>query len=245
MKTILSLFCALAIFATGAFSQVNTLTSTTTSAAILATDSTVTLTSTTGVTVSAAGVQGSQLYVVSPGNVRGETMQVKSLSGSVVTVIRARSGIRSGFPSGATVLIGSPNWFYAYDPAGSCVTASLYVSPWVNTLTGSTWLCSSITTTWVPGFANATGEAQQVTAAVASVAGATAVNGPLQHITGTNAITSFTMGIGWSGQAFTVIPDGAFTTTATNNIGKASTAVVNRPLTFTWDATNSVFVPSY
>lgn len=245
MKTTILSLSALFLCLGSAFAQTNTLTATTLSAAALATDGAITLTSATNVVVPSIGVMGSQLYVISPGTMRGETMQARSVSGGIVTVARGKTGIRSGFPSGSYVLIGSPNWFFAYDPSGSCVAANTYVTPLVNVLTGSMWLCSTITGTWVPGFANQAGEAQQVTAAVASVAGATAINGPLQHITGTNAITSFTMAAGWSGQGFTVIPDGAFTTTATNNIGKASTAVVNRPLTFTWDATNSVFVPSY
>ncbi|WP_180540130.1 hypothetical protein [Nevskia soli] len=250
MKTILSLIAAVALclapaFAPDASAQVNVLTSTTTSQAILATDSTVTLTATTGVTVAGIGVQGSQLYVIAPGYPRGETMQVKSLTGSVVTVIRGRSGIRAGFPSGSTVLIGSPNWFYAYDPSGSCVTANVYVSPWVNTLTGSESLCSSVTLSWVPSWNSPYGDSFAPTAAVASAAGLITPSGPLFHVTGTAAITGFNIPVGFTGGAFTVIPDGIWTTTTANNIALASTSVVSKPITFTYDFNTAKFYPSY
>lgn len=230
-----------------AFAQINTLTATTLSAAVLSTDKVINVTSATNINAQniQSGTVGSELYVVAPGSPRGEVMLVTGVSSTAISVRRTPGGAATGFPSGSLVLVGQPNWFYDYDPSGSCTTATVFASPWVNTRTGSQWLCSTITLSWVPGFANAYGESAQVTAAVASVAGATAVNGPLQHITGTNAITSFTMGAGWNGQGFCIIPDAAFTTTATNNIGKASTAVAQKTLCFTWDATNSVFDPAY
>lgn len=246
MKNLFRILAAAALSAAAMFAQTNTLTATTTSSAVLATDSIVNLTSATGVNALSlpAGTPASELYVVAPGNQRGELMSVVSISGTAIKVRRGIQGSRSGFPNGSMVLIGNPNWFYDYDPSGSCTTANTFVAPWINTKNGNQWLCSTITLSWVPGFQNA-GSVPQVTAAVASVAGATGVNGPLQHITGTNAITSFTMGAGWNGGGFCVIPDGAFTTTATNNIGKASTAVAQKVLCFTWDNTNSVFDPSY
>ncbi len=87
---------------------------------------------------------------------------------------------------------------------------------------------------WVPGWNNPARSA--VTAAVASVAGATLPSGPLFHMTGTNAITSFTMPVGFTVGSFTVIADDAFTWTATNNLGDAGTAVALSTITFTWDA---------
>jgi hypothetical protein len=242
-----SLALALCLTAGFAAAQVNTLTQTTTTSAILATDAIINVTSATGINAPNPGtsVIGSQLYVIAPGSPRGETMIVRSVTGTVIGVRRGATGIRSGFPSGAIVLIGQPNWFQAYDPNGSCVTASVYVSPWVNTLTGAQWLCSSVTLTWVPSWGNAAGDAFAPTTAVASVAGATLPSGPLFHMTGTNAITSFTMPVGFAAGSFTVIPDGAFTATATNNIAKASTAVVGRPLIYTWDPATALFYPSY
>lgn len=232
-----------------AFAQINTLTATTLSSAALSTDKTIYVTSATN--INAPNIQsntvGSQLYVVAPGSIQGEVMLVVSVSSTAIGVRRTDGGRASAFPSGSMVLVGQPNWFFGDDPSGGCTTANVFVSPRVNTKTGWQWYCSTITLSWVPGFQNplAANNSAQVTAAVASVAGATAVNGPLQHITGTNAITSFTMGAGWNGGGFCIIPDAAFTATATNNIGKASTAVIAKTLCYTWDATNSVFDPSY
>jgi hypothetical protein len=48
-----------------------------------------------------------------------------------------------------------------------------------------------------------------------------------------------------AGAPFCIIPDGTFTTTATNNIALASTAVVNKLLCYTFDSTNKKYVPSY
>lgn len=250
MKAALSFLVAIAlgcaIAPAPAAAQINTLYATTLSAAAAQSDDTLTVASTTSMTApsaQSATPAGSQLYVVDPGSARGEVAQVISISGSVVTVRRGAAGQRTAHVSGAMVLYGPPNWFQKYDPSGGCTAASTYVTPWVNVTNGLQWLCSTITASWVPGWQNPNPPA--ATAAVASVAGATAVNGPLQHITGTNAITSFTMGTGWNGAGFCVIPDGAFTTTATNNIAKASTAVANKTLCWAYDNTNGVFTPNY
>lgn len=249
MKTLLRLSLLAGLAIASAFGQINTLTATTLSSAMLSTDKTIYVTSATN--INAPNLQnntvGSQLFIVAPGQPRGLAVLVTSVSGTAIGIrVSSAGGANGGYPSGSVVLVGQPNYFFDKDPDGGCVTATTFVTPFVNVLTGQQWLCSTITLSWVPGWQNmlATSNAQ-VTAAVASVAGATAINGPLQHITGTNAITSFTMGPGWNGGGFCVIPDGAFTTTATNNIAKASTAVVNRTICWQWDATNSVFTPSY
>jgi hypothetical protein len=44
---------------------------------------------------------------------------------------------------------GPDNWFYSVDPSGSCTTASTYVSPYINTVTGQEWVCSAVTGSWV------------------------------------------------------------------------------------------------
>ena len=224
--------------------QINTLTSTTLSKAVLAVDRIVNLTSATGVNAPQPGVVGSELYVISPGNPRGEVMVVVSVNSTAVTVTRGSQGLQSDIPNGSTVLIGQPNWFYSYDPSGGCTAAATYVTPWVNTKTGAQWLCSTITLSWVPGWQNDYAT-PAVTTAVASAAGAILPSGQLFHVTGTAAITGFTLPVGYAGGPFCVIPDGIFTTTTAGNIALASTAVVNRLLCFAYDATNSKFVPGY
>jgi hypothetical protein len=237
--TLLGMLASAALFA-----QQNTLTATTLSAAITAQQNTFTIASATNVLVPTGNsAVGSQLFVQDAGNEIGELMQVSALSGTSVTVTRAGNQ-RKPHISGAMVLVGNPQWFQKYDPTGSCTTASTFVTPWVNTVTGKQWLCSSVTGSWVPGWGTPTGNAQ-TTGTVASVAGATAVNGPKQKVSGTNAITSFTMGPGWNGEDFCIFPTGAYTTTATNNIGKATTAVANQVQCWYWDKTSSAFFPSY
>jgi hypothetical protein len=83
---------------------------------------------------------------------------------------------------------------------------------------------------------------------VASVAGAQPIPGPVSKISGTNAITSFTFtgngAIGLNGAAtvnssngaeFCIIPTGVFTTTATNNIGAATTSIVGVEQCWVWN----------
>jgi len=248
MKRIYSLAFALCLTVGAAFGQLNTMYSTTTSTALLSTDSIINVTSATNMTApspASATPAGSQLYVIAAGNPRGESMYIQSINGTAITVRRGVTGGRFAAPSGSLILFGPPNWFRAYDPSGGCTAANTYITPHVNTLTGAQWLCSTVTLTWVPSWGNPAGDSFGPTAAVASVAGATLPSGPLFHMTGTNAITSFTLPLGFVSGSFTVIPDAAFTATATANIGKASTAVVQRPLTYTYDSAAGLFYPSY
>jgi hypothetical protein len=147
------------------------------------------------------------------------------------------------------VLAGQANWFYNKQfpgALGACTPANVISSPYIDVSTGLQWLCSTLSGfgQWVPGWQNGEIPARN-TAAVASAAGQITPSGPLFHITGTAAITGFTMPAGWEYGGFCVIPDGAFTTTTAHNIGIASTATVGRTMCFTWDQTNSKFYPSY
>ncbi len=219
------------------------LTQTTTTAAVSASTNVIPLTSVTGIAagVVTSGTVGTQLYVVDKGQKIGETMNVLSVSGLNVTVSRI-PGAEVSHASGAMVLAGQPNQFYGYDPTGATDAAN---TPWVNIYTGNQWLYSSVTGTWVPGFGNTT-TAPQVTLLVASTAGLILPTGPLFHVNGTAAITGITVPVGAAnGASFSIIPDAIFTWTAANNLALAGTAVVNKLLTFTYDATNSKWVPSY
>jgi len=256
MKKLISIFILGLMAALGVFAQTFTLGQTSTSQALAAGANRIFLTSVTGIVGPSAGVPGTVLYVVNPGQAIGETMTVSSVTTSPAAAIVSRGGPQQGYAgssgqgtqiahlSGAMVLFGPPGQFYASNPTGSCVTASTYVTPWLNLATGEQWLCSTITKTWVPGWDNYRAP-PQVTVLVASVAGATAVNSPLQHINGTNAITSFTMSAGWNGQGFCIIPDAAYTTVIGNNIGSTSTGVAHKTQCWTYDFTNSNFTSSY
>ncbi len=217
------------------------LTQTTLSAAVSANATVIPLTSVTGIAagVVTSGTVGTQLYVVDPGQVLGELMNVVSVSGTNVTVTRVPSHAVA-HKSGAMVLAGQPNAFYTTNPTGTTDGPN---TPWVNVLTGEQWLYSSITTTWVPGFLNPA--PPQATLLVASAAGAILPSGPLFHVNGTAAVTGFTIPVGGVAAPFAVIPDAVFTWTTAGNIAIAGTAVVNRTIYWIWDATNAKYVPSY
>lgn len=181
----------------------------------------------------------------------------------VLTVNRGYLGTQaSPHPSGDMVLYGPnyavtlsqggnpvPSGLFQVDPPlnGGCTAAGTPTTPWVNVLTGYQWLCSPTSNTWVPGFNNpTTGSSDGDMGTVASVAGAQTILGPFFRISGTNAITSFTIPVGLDATAvgygsFCVYPTGAFTTTATNNIAAATTAVVGKTLCFTWNAATQKF----
>lgn len=249
-KAVLALLFALTPML--AFAQANTLTQTTLSAAITSSQTVFNVASATGITAATGAPGTSTTLYVQDTSGAGEAMTVVAVSSTTVTVARGSSGtVARGHVSGAMVLAGRPNWFYVKDPGGSCTTANLLVTPFVNILTGRQWLCSTITLSWVPGFNNdLTPGSASVTTAVASAAGVVLPSGPLFHVTGTSAITGFTIPVGCNATgsgacSFVVIPDAVFSWTAAGNIGVASSAlpggavVANHPVTFFWDAKNS------
>ncbi len=235
------------------------LTQTTLSAAVGRTSNVLPVASATGISAPVMNVS-QQLYIIGPGQARGELMTVVSVSGTQIGVSRLDE-FKSHWPSGSLVLIGpvptaSAQFggaifqpFQTFDPTGanasavSAVTAGVQITPFVNVTNGNQWLWSTITLCWVPGWQNT--DSPACTAAVASAAGVILPSGPLFHVTGALAVTGFTIPVGFTHGSFTVIPDGTFTWTAAGNIAVLGTAVVNRALTFTWDATNSKFIPSY
>jgi hypothetical protein len=247
MKKTLSLL--LIFVGLGAYAAAQTaLTQTTLSAAVSSSTHQIPLTSVTGVSANTSIIF-----------VDGEAMFVNSVntSSKQASVTRGYFGtLAGGHISLATVLIGPPNAFNSVDPVGSCVAANQPYTPYVNVRNNTQWLCSTVTLGWVPGFGNPA-EQKAVTAAVASAAGPVLPSGPLFHVTGALAITAWgssttlgAVGAGGGssnaqGAPFCVIPDGTFTTTATNNIALASTAVVNKILCYTFDGTNKKYIPTY
>lgn len=219
------------------------LTQTTLSAAITAKTNIIPLTSVTGISAGSlnTGTVGTRLYVVDPGQLLGEVMDVVSVSGNNVTVTRA-PGQSVAHISGAMVLAGQPNQFQSYNPTGSTNGPD---TPWVNVLSGEQWLYSSILGCWVPGWGNPGNK--QVTALVASAAGPILPSGPIFHVNGTAAVTGWTLPVGNAIYApFITIPDAVWTwTTGDGSIAIAGTAVVNRLIFWQRDGTNNKWVPSY
>lgn len=260
MKTILTkLACVLALLGGSAFGQV-LLSNTTLTAALdnpllpnNPSNVIARVATTTGMT---AG--GTLLYTEDGNGGPGEAMFVNQIiNTTTISVTRGyNSTLATPHISGTLVLFGAPNLFYTIEANGACSSTAILVTPYVNIRSGNQWLCSSISGQWVPGFFNSQNPAG-VTVAVASVAGATLPSGPLFHVTGALAITAWgsttaigALGAGGSatsvtGAPFCIIPDAAYTTTATNNIAVASTGVINKVQCWTFDQTNKKYVPSY
>lgn len=255
LSLVLALACALPCFGQATASNL-LLTATKLSAAVTSNSQTVfTVASATGIAANTT-----VLWVEDGPGGNSEAVFVNSVSGTQISVTRGYGGtVVNNHLSGSVVLAGAPPAFVSTDPSGSC-TASQSYTPTINIVGGSNglkggnqWICSSISGNWVPGFFN-TQRPAGVTTAVASVAGATDPSGPLFHISGTNAITAWgsstSAGLGDGGGSatqpygapFCVIPDAAFTWTATNNIATAGTAVANLVICFTFDGTAKKYV---
>ena len=241
----------------------STITQTTLSGIVKAEDSNITVVSPTNIAPPLTGMM-QQLYLINPDSTRGEVMNVIAVNGSMISVTRLdlfRQRFVGPLVGGGlgTIVITEPSisggplfngpflsGFQEFDPIGGTQTnqASSVNQPWLNLTNGNQWLFSALTGVWVPGWNNPN-SIKGVTAAVASAAGVILPSGPLFHVTGTAAITGFTLPIGFAGGSFTIIPDGAFTWTTAGNIAIAGTAVVGVPITWTYDSYLGKFYPAY
>ena len=265
MKNTIKLFLVASLallFSPLAHAQQYTLGQTTLSSAATSSATQIQLASLTGINGYGPNLQPIPSQSASPQSdifIDREEIEVRSVP-TTGTVIQVRRGINGttavAHASGAMVLSGPAIAFYTNDPGGtpsaglgvadggSCTTANTLVTPWVNVRSGAQWLCSTITSTWVPGFGNP-GTAVPNTA-VASSTAAMVPTGPLFHVTGTSAMTSIVIPVGCaatavSGCTFTAITDSTASWTAGNNIANAITGVAAIPVIFTWDAVNSKF----
>src|SRR6267154_66719 len=201
-----------------------------------------------------------------------EQMRVTAVNGTALTVVRGVNGtVATPHSTGAMVLAGQSRFLYVQDPGGlgssgpggspssnvPCIMNNVVVSPWVNIRTGAQWICNPTSLVWTPSFNNPLLPTGASFSTVASVAGAQPIPGPVSKISGTNAITSFTFAgngdIGINGAAtantqagaeFCIIPTGAYTTTATNNIGAATTAVVGIMQCWYWNGPDAKWYPT-
>ena len=213
-----------------------TLNQTTLSAKIGAGDNYLSVASATGITTS-QNTTATLLYI------DRELMTVLNVSGTYIHVARGAAGTQAGqHASGTMVLAGAPAYFFDHDPQGYC--SNTISTPYINYATGNQWLCSTVTTTWVPGFGNpgASGTPIALTTLVADAASEVTPSGPLFEMGGgTNAVTGFNIPVGCNATAvggcqFTVIPTSAWTWTTANNIAVSGTAVAHKAITFIWDA---------
>lgn len=111
-----------------------TVTSTTTSAAVTATQKTVTVASATNVTV------GQYLFI------DRELMQVNAVVSTVATVQRGIAGtVARAHASGAVVWAGAPSNFYQSDVWGTCTSTSELYLPHINPQSGNVFQCHNST----------------------------------------------------------------------------------------------------
>ncbi len=258
-QSIFSCVAVLALLTASCFGQATAsnllLTATSLAASVTNSSTSLRVASATGITANTT-----LLYIDDGTGGNGEAVFVNSVSGTTIGITRGYQGTKaSAHLSGSVVMAGPPPAFVSRDPSGAC-TASAAYTPTINILGGSNglkggnqWICSSVTNSWVPGFFN-TQRPAGVTTLVASAAGACTVSGPLFHMNGTNACTAWgastSSGLGAGGGSatqsygapFCIIPDAAFTWTATNNIAVAGTAVANLMVCFTFDGTQKKYV---
>lgn len=219
---------------------------------------TVSVSSATGIQTAVNGQPITILYIDQEAEA---VMSLVTGQTTVYNVLRGQFGTKaSPHASGAMVLLQviSPQFggfsgsggLQLSDPPvnGNCTAANTAVTPWVNMTTSAQWLCSTVTSTWVPGWNNPLAESSSVpTAAVASAAGQITPSGPLFHVTGALAVTGFLIPVGFNKGCFTVINDGAWTWTAANNIAIASAAgqVVSMTNQFCYDSNSAKFYPAH
>lgn len=226
------------------------LTQTTLSAALAIGNTVATVASATNLSSPTNGFY-QKIYVINPGQTRGELMSVLAVNGTSITLGRIAGPFRQSFASGALVVIANVDptipGFYDHDPDGAPSTAPYVAAPWLNVVNGNQWIPSASGNIWTPGWGNPSGLVGEPTTLVASAAGSVVPTGRLFHINGTAAITGFTIAsmIGFAGGRFTVIPDAVFTWTAAGNIALAGTAVVSKALDFVWDPAAVKWYPSY
>jgi len=183
-----------------------------------------------------------------------EVMRVNAVNANAspaqVTVERAVYGTKASLhASGTKVWTGPANYFGMQDPGAGyvepvantpCTATTLKVLPKLEPSTGRAWTCgNSLWAAFDPSVPVAEG-------AVIASATTIAPTNPLQHVSGTTAVATITVPLALPlNGSITIVPDGIFTTTTAGNIAVASTAIVNKPITFTYDSSSSKWVPSY
>jgi hypothetical protein len=258
MKTLNRIFLMLALTASVGFSQVATVSTTLSTAVVAGPVSQFCLASGASVVLPSATQQSSYLVV------DAEAVQILS-AGYTANCFKVKrgqlgSGASGTHNAGALVWISqaatgtgdssrpfSNGAFISQRPMGPCVASAQYTLPLVivgSILGGDVITCSGqagaqIWTSLNPlRFVNV----GTVIASATTIAPVSYVT----HVSGTAAIVNITVPAGFvPGGTFVVIPDGAFTTTNAGNIAIASTAVVSRAITFTYDATANKWFPSY
>lgn len=149
--------------------------------------------------------------------------------------------------SGSDCIYDVPGFNQTHSQFSDCIIGG----PNLNGIYGGRQIRRWNGTAWVVSFAvDGTGTiSNALSTAIASAGTISPANTGTVHVTGTAAITNISPPNSCTYAnttcQITLIPDGAFTTATGGNIALASTAVVGRPLTMTYDSAASKWYPSY
>jgi hypothetical protein len=224
------------------------LTQTTLSAAITASQASIPVASAAHI-VAPSGGYYQKIYVIDPNGMKGELMTVLAVSGTQVSVSRLDE-FKGPHASGSIVLMAdldpvSGACFYTTNPVGTPAADPGLTVPYVNVVTGEQWIYSSVTGGWVPGWNNPAVGKGCTTAIASGDSAAVTPTGPLFHVTGSSGVTSFVIPVGFAGGSFMTINDGAWTTTAGNNVGSTTTQVATSTTTWTYSTSDAKFYCSH
>lgn len=158
-----------------------------------------------------------------------------------------RQSLRATHGAGTFVWAGPTTAFVQSDQDGACTRTQLAYVPLISIATHRTFDCPSNSGAWMR--TDGPDAKSYYGTAIASGASATVII-PAQtfKISGTSAITTFTLPAGWQpGLCFNIIPTGNFTLSSTGgNIGKSATAVTGRVMKVCWGgAAGQFWYPSY
>lgn len=259
---------ALALMSSVASAQTGTaLTSTTLVSNLGASATSFALSSVSGITATGAGINnpngGTSQGI---GNITSlyidrELMQVVGVNSTAktVTVLRGVGGTQSAQHSAtySIVIIVPASQIFDYDPSGYCATITgqqapfntpPQYSPWINQRTGQQFICSTVTSTWVPGFGNP-GNLVPLGLTTATTGATITPTGPYFQQSGTTALVTINLpAMAQNGTQITIEFTGSasgLTWTAAGNISAAGTATTTLSnVVFTYNAATSKWIPS-
>jgi hypothetical protein len=251
MNTTFKILFGLLLCSLMAFGQ-TTMTSTTLSAAVTATQDFVLVASATGITAP-GNLTGS-----GPGNPSGsgviflymdrEAMRVNGLSGTRIFVERGYAGTTAAaHVSGSKVWVGPAGRFAMQDPAGGCTLATIAYLPRVVIPTGALWTCGASQWTTFGSFNERLTEGATLDV---STSGTTITpTNPVHPVSGTSSgfhTITVPAACQATGCQIYLIPTAQWTSTASGgNIGLATTAVVGKVVVMTYLPSTSKWYPSY
>lgn len=145
LRILLLTLLACGVFGSSAFAQQYTISHTTLSTAINASQTTLVLASASASTGSSFGAPAAGQCLA----IDGELMNITGIASTTATVRRATSHA-SAHAANAVIWTAPCNAFKAVDPPalGNNQTCSAQPAPWINTSNGNVWWCNTNTNKW-------------------------------------------------------------------------------------------------